>query len=269
MTTHLRCDDQLSHLWQWDTSPVMTSHHTCDDESSQVWWWVISPVITSYLTCGIEIPHLWWRVISGVMMSYLTCNNKLSHLLPTWMLRAFSSSSRSFCSLSASLRCCSSGSTSLNRPSFMFSLNARSDSVPHIIFTFISSHRCHKVPTIRQPGFDLPRQQWSLLNRFRKEQGHCGVCRRKWRLTDTDLCPCGETQTMSHIVESCPLTKLNCGLSRLHSADEDAASWLTNYGPWHAYEKKKKCYNSTAMTQTTSRMTRPAPYCKVLPPGAS
>ena len=55
-------------------------------------------------------------------------------------------------------------------------------------------------------------------------------CRRKWRLTDTDLCPCGETQTMSHIVESCPLTKLNGGLSRLHSADEDAVSWLTNYG---------------------------------------
>ena len=27
---------------------------------------------------------------------------------------------------------------------------------------------------------------------------------------------------MSHIVESCPLTKLNGGLSRLHSADEDA-----------------------------------------------
>jgi len=85
-------------------------------------------------------------------------------------------------------------------------------------------------PTIRQPGFDLPRQQWSLLNRFRTEQGHCGACRRKWRLTDTDLCPCGETQTMSHIVESCPLTKLNSGLSRLHSADEDAVSWLTNYG---------------------------------------
>jgi len=54
--------------------------------------------------------------------------------------------------------------------------------------------------------------------------------RRKWRLTDTDLCPCGETQTMSHIVESCPLTKLNRGLSRLHSADEDTVSWLTSYG---------------------------------------
>ena len=54
--------------------------------------------------------------------------------------------------------------------------------------------------TIRQPGFDLPRQQWSLLNRFRTEQGH----------------------------------------TRLHSADEDAVSWLTNYGKWHAYEKKKQ-----------------------------
>ena len=93
-------------------------------------------------------------------------------------------------------------------------------------------------PTIRQPGFDLLRQQWSLLNRFRTEQGHCGACGRKWRLTDTDLCPCYETQTMSHIVESCPLTKLNGGLSRLHSADEDAVSWLTSYGKWHAYEKK-------------------------------
>jgi len=83
------------------------------------------------------------------------------------------------------------------------------------------------------------RQQWSLLNLFRTEQGHCGAYRRKWRIADTDLCPCCETQIMSHVVESCPLTKLNGGLSRLHSADEDAVSWLTNYSSWHAYEKKK------------------------------
>ena len=105
----------------------------------------------------------------------------------------------------------------------------------------VNSHLCDT--TIRQPGFDLPRQQWSLLNHFRTEQGHCVNCRRKWRLTDTDLCPCGENQTMSHIVESCPLTKLNGGLSRLHSADEDAVSWLASYGLWHAYEKKKKNWN--------------------------
>jgi len=40
-------------------------------------------------------------------------------------------------------------------------------------------------PTIRQPGFDLPMQQWSLLNRFRTKQGHCGACRRKWQLTSS------------------------------------------------------------------------------------
>jgi len=44
------------------------------------------------------------------------------------------------------------------------------------------------------------------------------------------LCSCGETQTMSHIVESCPLTKLNGGLSQLHSADDAATALLTNYG---------------------------------------
>jgi len=56
---------------------------------------------------------------------------------------------------------------------------------------------------------------------------------------DTALCPCGETQTMSDSVESCPLTKLNDGLSRLHSADKDGVSWLTSYRSWHTYEKNK------------------------------
>jgi len=33
---------------------------------------------------------------------------------------------------------------------------------------------------------------------------------------------------MSHIVDSCPLTKLAGGLSKLHSVDDDAVAWLTN-----------------------------------------
>jgi len=91
--------------------------------------------------------------------------------------------------------------------------------------------------TIRQLGFD-PSATVVSAEPFLHGAGHCGACRRKWRLTDTDLCPCGETQMMSHIVESCPMTKLNGGLSRLHS-DEDAVSWLTSYGSWHAYKKNK------------------------------
>ena len=59
-------------------------------------------------------------------------------------------------------------------------------------------------PTIRQPGFDLPRKQWSLLNHFCTELGLCSACGRKWWLTDIDLCPCGE---------SCPVTELNGSLS--------------------------------------------------------
>jgi len=85
-------------------------------------------------------------------------------------------------------------------------------------------------PTIRQSGFALPRQQWSLLNHFHTRQSHSGACRKKWKLVDSDQCSCGETQTMSHIVESCSPTRLHGGLSKLHSADDDAVAWLASYG---------------------------------------
>ena len=70
---------------------------------------------------------------------------------------------------------------------------------------------------INQPGFDLHQQDWFRLNRFGMEQGHSSAYRRKSSLTDTDLCPSGNMQTMSYIVESCPLTKLNDGLSQVYS----------------------------------------------------
>jgi len=75
----------------------------------------------------------------------------------------------------------------------------------------------------------------------------CGSCwlwarGRRWQFCEAVACWGWrkETQTMSHIVEYCPLTKLNGGLSQLHSADEDAVFLLINYGSWHAYEEKKK-----------------------------
>ena len=84
-------------------------------------------------------------------------------------------------------------------------------------------------PTIRLPGFDLRRRQWSLLNRFRTGQGHCNACHKKWDFTDNELCDCGEIQTMSNIVNSCPLTKFDGGLLRLREADEAAVDWLATY----------------------------------------
>ena len=38
---------------------------------------------------------------------------------------------------------------------------------------------------------------------------------------------------MSHIVNSCPLTKFDGGLLRLQEADEAAVDWLTAYGSQH------------------------------------
>ena len=84
-------------------------------------------------------------------------------------------------------------------------------------------------PTTRQPGFTLPRRLWSSLNHFRTGQGLCGANRVKWGLGGNEHCRCGGIQTMSHIVEQCPLTKLEGGLLKLHSAGDDAVQWLDRY----------------------------------------
>jgi hypothetical protein len=50
-----------------------------------------------------------------------------------------------------------------------------------------------------QPGFDLRRHNWVLLNRFRTEQ-------EKWGFVESPACDCcAEEQTMRHIVDDCPL----------------------------------------------------------------
>jgi len=73
---------------------------------------------------------------------------------------------------------------------------------------------------------DLPRQSWTLLNRFQTDQGPCRANLHKWGLAASELCDCGQRQTMGHLVDSCPLTQLDGGLTRLHEADDDAVTWL-------------------------------------------
>jgi len=78
-------------------------------------------------------------------------------------------------------------------------------------------------PNIRQPGFDLPRHTWSLINRFRTGQGLCRAANlHKWGLAQSPSCDCGQRQTMNHIVDTCPLTKCEGGVNLLHEADDDA-----------------------------------------------
>jgi len=50
----------------------------------------------------------------------------------------------------------------------------------------------------------------------------------KWDLTQSPSWDCGQRRTMNHIVDTCPLTKFEGGLSLrvLHEADDDAVIWL-------------------------------------------
>ena len=77
-------------------------------------------------------------------------------------------------------------------------------------------NECEALPGVAYPGV----------------RDNCSALNTKTGYDDDDDLVFGsfESVQMSHIVESCPLTKLDGGLSRLHSADDDAVSWLTSYG---------------------------------------
>ena len=75
-------------------------------------------------------------------------------------------------------------------------------------------------PTIQLPGMDVPRGQWNLLNRFRSDAGLCRNSMHEWGYIASPLCDCGEHQTMMHIVNECPLTCFDGGISELHQAHD-------------------------------------------------
>jgi len=69
-------------------------------------------------------------------------------------------------------------------------------------------HYCYRLCTIRQPGFDLLRHTWSLMNRFRTGQCRCRANLHKWGLAQSPCCDCGQRQTMDHIVRHVPSNKI-------------------------------------------------------------
>jgi len=91
----------------------------------------------------------------------------------------------------------------------------------------VVNHTTVPDPTIRQPGFHLPRHTWSLVNRFRTGQGPCHANLHEWGLTQSPCCDCGQRRTVNHIVDTCTLTKFEGGLNNLlHEVDDDAVIWL-------------------------------------------
>ena len=84
----------------------------------------------------------------------------------------------------------------------------------------VVNHSTVTDPTKRQPGCNLPRHAWSLLNRFQTGQSPCCANLHKWGLVQSASCDCGQRQTMNHI--TCPLTTFEGELKLLHEADDDA-----------------------------------------------
>ena len=61
---------------------------------------------------------------------------------------------------------------------------------------------------------------------FRTAQGPCRANLHKWGLAQSPSCDYVQRQTMSHIVDTGPLTKFEGGLNLLNEADDDAVIWL-------------------------------------------
>jgi len=49
-------------------------------------------------------------------------------------------------------------------------------------------------PTIQQPGFDLPRHTWSLMNCFQTGQGPCHAKLHNWGFAQSPSWDCGQRQ---------------------------------------------------------------------------
>ena len=81
-------------------------------------------------------------------------------------------------------------------------------------------------PTSQVPGFNLPRREWVSLNRYRTGVGRCFHNLHKWGYSDSPSCKCRASQTMAHIVNDCPLSRFEGGLTALHTASTSAVDWL-------------------------------------------
>ncbi|UYV74639.1 hypothetical protein LAZ67_12000374 [Cordylochernes scorpioides] len=57
-------------------------------------------------------------------------------------------------------------------------------------------------------------------------QGRCAELMKLWGYTKDPNCACNIPQSMSHILDDCPLYKFNGGISNLHSVTPEALNWL-------------------------------------------
>jgi len=71
--------------------------------------------------------------------------------------------------------------------------------------------------TIQQPGFDLPRRYWALLNHFQTNQGHCASCQR--------IEPCSNQRAFVANAKRCHILSMAPRSPRQRGAAAIAGSW--------------------------------------------
>ena len=101
--------------------------------------------------------------------------------------------------------------------------------------------------TIRQLGFDLPRQSWTLLSRLLAVPHRSGSMSCK--LVQMGTC---SYVIISQVVDSRQLTKLGSGLTRLNEADDDAVNWLKQSAA-SAFDKPKNKQICFVITEVSKR----------------
>ena len=92
--------------------------------------------------------------------------------------------------------------------------------------------------TIRQPKFNLPRRWWSLLSLL-DSSGTLPGQPPWWAVDTSELCTCGQWQSMNHTVNLCALTKLEGSLQSPHDTGDDTVCWLENMAT--SASRNEKC----------------------------
>jgi len=75
--------------------------------------------------------------------------------------------------------------------------------------------------------WELPRHEWSVLNRLRTVHGRCADVMFKWRLQVSPACDSGDHRlTINHIIKECQLRKFNQGIEGINAITPAALKWI-------------------------------------------
>lgn len=85
-------------------------------------------------------------------------------------------------------------------------------------------------PAEKLEGFELPRREWRMLNRFRSGHGCCGEQMYRWNFRNSPICDCDNdvNQSLNHVLNYCPLRRFEHGLESLHRGSAEGIELLRN-----------------------------------------